>query len=185
LSFVYAPPGLQAGPTVLRRVLSQWQFSGESVLQSGLPITVVDSTAGSAYGNIAGFSRAQCTGLNPASSGSLVRRLGGYLNPSGFAPPPVIGDDGVATGFGDCGVGILRGPGELNLDLGIQRNFDIAESRTIEFRAEFFNFTNTPKFGLPVSDFSLNAPGPNNPFGQITSTVANPRIIQFALKYGF
>jgi hypothetical protein len=91
----------------------------------------------------------------------------------------------VATGFGNCGVGILRGPSQLNLDLGVQRSFAITEGSVMEFRTEFFNFTNTPKFGLPVNDFSLYAPGVSNPFGQITSTVANPRIIQFALKYSF
>lgn len=180
LSFVYAPPKLEMGPTLLRRALSQWQVSGESVLQSGLPVTATDSTAGSAYGNISGFSRAQCTGLNPASSGSLSTRLNGYFNPAAFAPPPVIGDDGAATGFGNCGVGILRGPSQLNLDLGIERKFAMTEASAIEFRAEFFNFTNTPKFGQPVSDFSAGSA-----FGQITNTVANPRIIQFALKYSF
>ena len=180
LSFVYAPPKLEAGPTIVRRVLSQWQVSGESVLQSGLPVTATDSTAGSAFGNISGFNRAQCTGINPASSGSLTSRLGGYFNPAAFAPPPVIGDDGAATGFGNCGVGILRGPSELNLDLGIGRKFVITEASAIEFRAEFFNFTNTPKFGLPIGDFSTGSA-----FGQITSTVANPRIVQFALKYSF
>ncbi len=182
LSFVYAPPRLDEGPAALRRALSQWQISGESVLQSGLPVTAVDSTAGSAYGNISGFSRAQCTGANPASSGSIYSRLGAYFNPAAFAQPLVIGDDGAATGFGSCGIGILRGPSELNLDLGVQRSFAITEASQLEFRAEFFNFTNTPKFALPVSDF---AAGSNSAFGQITSTVANPRIIQFALKYSF
>ena len=182
LSFVYAPPRLDEGPAAVRRALSQWQISGESVLQSGLPVTAVDSTAGSAYGNISGFSRAQCTGANPASSGSLYSRLGGYFNSAAFTLPPVIGDDGAATGFGSCGIGILRGPSELNLDLGVQRSFAITEASALEFRAEFFNFTNTPKFALPVSDF---AAGSNSSFGQITSTVANPRIIQFALKYSF
>jgi hypothetical protein len=182
LSFVYAPPRLDEGPAAVRRALSQWQISGESVLQSGLPVTGIDSTAGSAYGNISGFSRAQCTGATPASSGSIYSRLGGYFNPAAFAPPPVIGDDGAATGFGSCGIGILRGPSELNLDLGVQRSFAITESSRLEFRAEFFNFTNTPKFALPISDF---AAGSNSSFGQITSTVANPRIIQFALKYSF
>jgi hypothetical protein len=182
LSFVYAPPRLDEGPAAFRRALSQWQISGESVLQSGLPVTAVDSTAGSAYGNISGFSRAQCTGANPASSGSLYSRLGGYFNSAAFTLPPVIGDDGAATGFGSCGIGILRGPSELNLDLGVQRSFAITEASALEFRAEFFNFTNTPKFALPVSDF---AAGSNSSFGQITSTVANPRIIQFALKYSF
>src|SRR5579859_661442 len=150
LSFVYQPPRLQTGPRSVQRVLSHWQFSGESVLQSGLPITVTDSTGGSVYGNLVGFTRGECTGLNPASSGSLYTRvLNGYLNPAAFTAPPAIGD---GTGFGNCGVGILRGPSQLNLDLGIARDFVLAEKTSIQFRGEFFNFTNTPKFALPISD---------------------------------
>jgi hypothetical protein len=179
LSFTYAPPKLEVGARLVRRALSSWQFSGESVLQSGLPITAIDSTAGQIYGNLPGFSRAECTGANPASSRSLQSRLNGYFDLSAFAPPPTIGD---GTGFGNCGVGILRGPSELNLDFGIQRSFSMTERGTLEFRAEFFNFTNTPKFGLPGTDF---AGGGNPGFGLITSTVSNPRIIQFALKYVF
>jgi hypothetical protein len=140
-------------------------------------LTVTDSTAGSIYGNLSGFSRAECTGANPASSGSLYSRLNGYFNTAAFAAPPAIGD---GTGFGNCGVGILRGPSQVNLDLGIQRNISITESSSLQFRAEFFNFTNTPKFGKPISDFST---GPS--FGLISSTVSNPRIVQFALKYSF
>ena len=189
LSFNYAPPKLAAGPSALRHAFSSWQFSGESVLQSGVPITVTDSTAGLIYGNLFGFSRAECTGANPASSGSLPARLSGYFNVAAFAPPPVIGD---GTGFGNCGVGILRAPSQLNLDLGIQRSFPVTEGSSLQFRAEFFNFTNTPKFGKPNSDFAggetcggtvctLNNPS----FGFITSTVSNPRIIQLAMKYTF
>jgi hypothetical protein len=177
-SFAYAAPGLKAGPGALRQALSQWQLSGESVLQSGIPLTVIDSTAGSIYGNLAGFSRAECTGTNPASSGSLQSRLNGYFNPAAFTTPPAIGD---GTGFGNCGVGILRGPSQLNLDLGIQRNIKVTETSSLEFRAEFFNFTNTPKFGRPVLDFSTG----QGVFGVISSTMSNPRIVQFALKYGF
>lgn len=182
LSFVYEVPKLGLGPAAVRQAFSQWQVSGQAVLQSGLPITVTDSTAGSAYGNLIGFERAQCTGLNPASSGSLFDRVThGYLNPAAFAPSPIIGDDGQATGFGNCGVGILRGPGQRNLDLGIQRNIRLTEAANVQFRAEFFNLTNTPKFGQPVSDFSLQGFG----FGQIFSTASSPRIIQFALKLSF
>jgi len=64
--------------------------------------------------------------------------------------------------------------------LGVQKNFALSEARNIEFRAEFFNFTNTPKFNLPLND---HAAGPA--FGVISSTASNPRIIQFALKYNF
>jgi carboxypeptidase family protein/TonB-dependent receptor-like protein len=176
-SAVYQTPNLRAGPAIAQKLLSRWQVSGVSVLQSGLPITPIDSTAGSVYGNLVGDTRAECTGANPASSGSVTARLNGYFNLAAFAPAPTIGD---GTGFGNCGVGILRGPSELNLDLGVQRSFAFTERHVLDFRAEFFNFTNTPKFGNPINDF---AAGPA--FGVITSTVGNPRIIQFALKYRF
>ncbi len=179
LSFVYDLPKLKSGPAFLQHGLSQWQLSGDAVLQSGTPITVSDDTAGTIYGNLPGFSRAECTGVNPAMSGSLRSRLNGYLNPAAFAPPPAIGD---GTGFGDCGVGIVRGLGQRNLDLAVQRDFTITEASSLQFRTEFFNFTNTPKFGLPDSDF---LGGQNPGFGIISSTVAAPRIIQFALKYTF
>lgn len=179
LSFVYAPPRFKQGSRLLRSVLSQWQFSGDVVVQSGLPITVVDSSAGSVYGNLTGFSRAECSGANPASSGSISGRINDYFNTAAFASPPIIGD---GTGFGNCGVGLLRGPGQMNLDFGIQRNFSVTEKNSLQFRAEFFNLTNTPNFALPANDFA----GGNNPtFGVISATASNPRIIQFALKYRF
>jgi Carboxypeptidase regulatory-like domain/TonB-dependent Receptor Plug Domain/TonB dependent receptor len=176
-SFLYQVPAFPIGPGFVRTAFSHWQFSGVMVLQSGLPITVIDSTAASVFGNLVGFSRAECTGLNPASSGSVTSRLNGYFNPAGFAPPPTIGD---GTGFGNCGVGILRGPSQRNLDMGILRTFPIHERLALDFRTEFFNVTNTPKFGQPVNDF---AAGPA--FGVITSTSGNPRIVQFALKLQF
>jgi Carboxypeptidase regulatory-like domain/TonB-dependent Receptor Plug Domain len=176
-SFVYQPRDLKMGSDFVRFIFSHWQLSGVAVLQSGLPITVIDSTAGSVYGNLVGFTRAECTGLHPASSGSVTSRINGYFNPAAFAPPPTIGD---GTGFGNCGVGILRGPDQLNLDLGIQRSFPIKEKMALDFRTEFFNFTNTPKFGQPVNDY---AAGPA--FGVISSTSGNPRIVQLALKLSF
>jgi hypothetical protein len=108
----------------------------------------------------------------------VTSRLNGFFNHAAFAAPPTIGD---GTGFGNCGVGILRGPDQRNLDLGIQRSFPVKERTTLDFRAEFFNFTNTPKFAQPVNDF---AAGPAV-FGLITSTSGNPRIVQLALKLLF
>jgi hypothetical protein len=54
-----------------------------------------------------------------------------------------------------------------------------AERVGLEFRAEFFNLFNHPQFGPP--DTFL----PDETFGSINSTVNNPRLIQFALKFVF
>jgi hypothetical protein len=177
LSFSYETPNPHRGPAAVRQMLSNWQFSGVLVEQSGLPITVTDSGAGSVFGNLVFTNLAECTGANPVTQGSVQSRLNGFFNPAAFTNAPAIGD---GTGFGNCGEGIARGPAQHNLDLGIARNFPIGERLKFQFRTEFFNFTNTPNFGLPVSDFSA---GPA--FGLISSTAENPRLIQFALKASF
>jgi TonB dependent receptor-like, beta-barrel len=185
LSFVQRTPDLHSGSWVARRALSGWRFSGIVVLQSGLPITVIDSTAGTAYGNSVSEVRAECSGAPVASSGSLTTRINGYFNLAAFATPPAIGAEPGVTGFGSCGTGVVRGPHQRNLDLGVQREFRRTERGNIEFRAEFFNLTNTPNFGLPVRDFAAAQASPNSTWGPISSTASNPRIVQLALKFNF
>jgi hypothetical protein len=177
VSVVYQLPKASFQPAFVQYALSQWQISSLFVIQSGRPLTITDSSAGTIYGNLAGFSRAECTGVAPASPGSLYSRLNGYFNPTAFTAAPAVGD---GSGFGNCAVGILRGPGQRNVDLAVERNFAVTEHNNLLFRTEAFNVTNTPSFGQPITDF---AAGPA--FGRIMSTVSNPRIIQFALKYRF
>jgi hypothetical protein len=177
LSLIYSPPKIENEPAMVRHIFSDWLVSTVAVAQSGTPVTVTDSGAGSVFGNLSGFSRAECTGINPATSGSLYTRINGYLNPAAFTSAPPIGD---GTGFGNCGVGILRAPAQRNIDLALRRTFPIREWSSLQFSSEFFNFTNTPNFGGPISNVTAGAA-----FGLITSTTTNPRIIQFALKYAF
>jgi hypothetical protein len=191
MNFTWAAPKLMQAPILLRRTLSDWEFSGISVIQSGSPITVLDSNAGLVYGNFE--NRAQRTGSNPSTHGSLHSRvLNGYLDQSAFtvAPEAPNGSGPGDTDFGNSGVGIVRGPGQHNIDMAIERKFPVTESSSFRFRAEFFNLTNTPQFSNPSNslDFTLGPTGPvnlNPSFGIITSTNANPRIIQFAAKYLF
>ncbi|WP_263366659.1 TonB-dependent receptor [Edaphobacter bradus] len=177
LSLVYTTPRLATAPMAVRQAVSNWLLSTVTVVESGTPVTAIDSNAGSIYGNLSGFNRAECTGINPGTSGSLFSRLNGYLNPAAFTDAPAIGD---GTDFGNCGVGILRAPWQRNIDFALERTFPLREAGTLRFRTEFFNLTNTANFGGPISNRVAGAA-----FGLITSTTANPRIIQFALKYAF
>ena len=77
--------------------------------------------------------------------------------------------------YGNSGRNILFGPGVKNLDLSLSKSFSITERMRLQFRAESFNFTNTPAFGQPGA--TLNGLG----VGQITSA-GDPRRIQFGLK---
>jgi hypothetical protein len=78
--------------------------------------------------------------------------------------------------YGNSGRNILFGPGLRNLDLSIGKSFPIGETRRLQFRAESFNVTNTPAFGLPGRN--INGLG----VGAITSA-DDPRRLQFGLKF--
>ena len=78
--------------------------------------------------------------------------------------------------YGNSGRNILFGPGLWNLDLSLHKVFTITERMRLQFRAESFNFTNTPAFGQPAA--TINALGA----GAITSA-GDPRRIQFGLKF--
>jgi hypothetical protein len=191
LNFTWQAPRLESPPALVRRMLTDWQFSGIAVIQSGNPLTILDGNAGSVYGNF--LNRAESTGLNPSTQGSLHSRVrNGYLNQNAFtvATEAPSGTGPGDTDFGNSGVGIVRGPGQHNLDMAVERIFPLTESSNFRFRAEFFNLTNTPQFGNPTNNVDF-VQGPNGPanlspsFGRISSTTTNPRIIQFAAKYQF
>lgn len=193
-NFTWTVPELSASPFMIRQLLRGWEVSGIAVIQSGIPLSIFDGNAGSAFGLLSGESRAQLApGRHPATLGSLGQRVAtGYLDPLAFTRAPEVanGTSLADQTFGDSGVGIVRGPGQHNLDLALERPFALGESGSVHLRAEFFNLTNTPQFGNPDTNLGYTDPTLTNPtasplFGKITGTVANPRIIQLAVKYVF
>jgi hypothetical protein len=81
--------------------------------------------------------------------------------------------------FGNSGRNVLTSPGVRTANLVVSKSTMVGENRRIEFRAEFFNFTNTPNFSAPSTTDVLN---PN--FGKIFGA-ASPREMQFGLKFYF
>jgi hypothetical protein len=80
--------------------------------------------------------------------------------------------------FGNEGRNVARGPGIESVDVSLFKDFRIAESQRVQFRAECFNSLNHPNFGLPENDMQSPA------FGQILQA-GPPRLLQLALKYIF
>ena len=193
-NFTWAAPKFTSAPALARRLLTDWEFSGIAVIQSGIPLSIFDGNAGSVYGLLGGEVRAELApDGHPSTHGSLFSRvINGYLDPNAFtrAPESPNGTSLADQDFGNSGVGIVRGPGQHNLDMAIERTFRVKKTSSFRFRTEFFNLTNTPQFGNPdtslgYTDPTLLNPSASSTFGKITGTVANPRIIQFAAKYVF
>lgn len=100
-----------------------------------------------------------------------------WVNPAAFTCPGVSGwKNGtpclIGTGgntpnpigrFGNSGVGVVEGPGTVNLDMAIAKNFQVTEKARIHVEASFTNILNHPNLADPV----MNIASPN--FGQITS----------------
>ncbi|MGB7190014.1 MAG: TonB-dependent receptor, partial [Acidobacteriaceae bacterium] len=185
-NFTWSAPRFASVPALARRIFTDWEFSGIAVFQSGIPLSVSDGNAGSVYGLLGGEVRAQRTGRNPLTHGSLFSRvLNGYLAPDAFtrAPEAPNGASLADQDFGNSGVGFVRGPGQHNLDMAVERIFPVKEASSFHLRAEFFNVNNTPQFGNPNTSLGYTDPMLPNPsaspsFGKITGTVSNPRIIQ-------
>jgi hypothetical protein len=87
--------------------------------------------------------------------------------------------------WGNEGRNVLVGPGTKQLDLSFFKNFRITEAKRLQFRSEFYNFTNTPQFNNP------NATIGSPTFGQVTSAGSElslqraQRQVQMSLKFYF
>jgi hypothetical protein len=180
VSWVYRLP-LHSGNALLNGALSNWQLSGIYSYNSGQPFSPsvgFASTGTGAYtprpNDIAGCN------LYP----TIQTRLD-WFNTACFTAPP-IGE------FGNAGRDILIGPNFWDMDSSLAKEARIkkfSELFIIQFRAEFFNILNHPAFGNPSNSlFNQGTNGtfvPNPGVNQITSTVSNPRQIQFGLKILF
>lgn len=134
-----------------------WQLSALVTAHSGLPFT---ATASSSTLN-APFSGqfANCISA-PRKVGNLYE----WYAPGSFAVP-------AAGTLGNCGTNGLFGPGLVNADLGVRRNFKFLERFDLQFRAEMFNLANTPHFVMPGGNASVNS----SSFMQATSILNTGR----------
>ena len=92
--------------------------------------------------------------------------------------------------FGNVGRMSVRGPDTRNMDFSIFRGFRMGGTRKLEFRAEVFNFTNTPKFNIPNNNAGEGGNNVNSVnFGRILSvfpeSLAPERQIRLGLRFSF
>ncbi len=127
----------------------------------------------------AGNQRAQQILPNVYGDGSILR----YLNINAFLAPA----SAPAGVYASTRPFTIAGPGVMNIDLSLSRNFRIRERATMTFRAEAFNLTNSVMFGPPTAALNNSGFGRLTPQAQSTApgNTSTARIMQFALKFGF
>jgi hypothetical protein len=186
LSAYYALPTPGHARPLLANTLGGWSLATATVVQDGQQSSITFNNIYNAYGitsDRASYASG-CTAKNVSTSGSLSHRVDHYINTACFAAPAVIGDDGIATGFGNTPNGILREPDQADVDLSLSKSQQVhwpKEAASIQLRADFFNALNHPNFAGPNNAFTTTP----STFGAITAMSTNPRVIQFALKFSF
>jgi hypothetical protein len=175
LSTVFETP--QFANNTVRLLASGWQISGILKMLSGTAFTV-NSGSDTVFAGTSDNNRA-----NQVLEDVYVaeKNKDHWLNAAAFIRPTQ--STGLCSAITkSCGYGnaanSYRGPGTINVDTGLTRRFQIREGQSVEFRAEAFNVLNHVNPGNPTN--TLNS----QTFGKSTSA-ADPRIMQLALKYVF
>ncbi len=154
----------------LNAAFGNWQINGIITLSQGLPLYNFGVATNTCF-CFGGSQRPDATGISPVAANQNVD---GWLNPAAFAQPQPYT-------FGNLGriIPAVRQSAAHNIDFSVFKHFRPMERMTVEFRAESFNLTNTPIFGLP--GLSLGSAT----FGVVTGQENGPRQVQLGLKILF
>jgi hypothetical protein len=166
LNYIYDLPILRNNKGLAGAILGGWEFAGITLLESGLPLNV---TLG--YDNL-GLGGNTTDRPNIAGTLNYPGIRTEWFNPAAFAAPAQLA-------FGNAQEGAVRGPGRVNFNLNLYKDFRLwNESSKLRFGAEFFNALNHTQFHDVSTSF-----GSSN-FGQVTDTY-DPRTIELSLKLSF
>jgi hypothetical protein len=157
INYVYNTPKFFVGNKFTRLATDGWQLSGVTQASTGSPFTPTFS--------VQGAGNQYFTGSNTeAARIGVVKGCDPYthlddpfnrLNPSCFFVPSV-GSQGL-----ESGINYLYGPGLIDWDMSIQKQFVIKERVRFQFRLDAFNVFNHTNFtgyniNLNYLPFTLN-----------------------------
>ncbi len=154
-----------------------WEFSDLTTWHTGFPFNAftgsqVTTTFDDSLGIFDGDRAAVAENIHKNAQGNISLFANQTAAAAAFSFP---------TGQQLGNRNILRGPHFSNWDMALVKKFDLGSERySLQFRAEAYNAFNHPNFALPSNGFA-------NPlaFGVISSTVGDPREMQFALIFRF
>ena len=156
-----------------------WTISGITRASTGFPVTLAEHGDNSLQGSLPNGVNNHSLDLPDYTPGDLrlnrnPRNGQKYFNTSLFTGN-ALGTPGSASRRS------FYGPGTLNFDLALLRNFVLTEGKTLQFRLETFNTFNHAQFFGPAA---VNGDFGTGTFGQVIKA-APPRLVQLALKFTF
>jgi len=205
ISWSYLVPDVFRGNAIGSAIVNGWQFTGITSVQSGINLGSqigrfnmdVSITDPANPGATLGIGDAQVTGTDSVPVMPILicdprkgLQDGQYINGACFAAP-TLGANGRYTN-GNFQFPYLRGPGYMNHDLSIFKNFQMGknEDRKLQLRFAAYNFLNHPLDSFEKDDESnlqldfLDGKLRNDRFGY-TQMKYGRRILQAAIKFMF
>lgn len=156
-------------PRALDLLAGGWQVNGITTFQGGTPLSIGLYTS-TTFGGAG--QRANSTGKS-ARLPKSERTIDRWFDTTAFSQPAPYTFGNITWMSPD-----LRGPGTNSWTVSFFKNTRLFENITAQFRAEFFNFFNHPKWGAPGTSFGSPS------FGRVFSKSGN-RSGQLGLKLIF
>jgi hypothetical protein len=169
-TFVWSLPWFKEGNAAAKYILGHWQVSGIFTAQSGQPLDVTMSGA-----NLRAPSNTQrpdMVGTYKIVNENLGTKVQ-WFDISAFAAP-------AANTFGNMtrNMNEIRGPGYVNFDMSLVKQFPFGGGRSGEFRLDVWNLTNTVHYNNPNTTFG------GSTFGQINGAFGE-RQMRFSVRFMF
>lgn len=161
-----------------------WQLAGLYNVTTGLPRSVGNSGSWPTNWNYSGFA----TQIAPVAGGGAFANSvapNGTSGPNIFANPTAARNGYDYSYAGEIGQrNGIRGDGFMTVDMSLGKTFTMpySEHHTLQFRWEVFNVPNTVRFDINTASLDV---GNTGTFGKYTSTLTQPRVMQFGLRYQF
>jgi len=150
-------------------VLGGWQWSGDFTVGSGLYFTPRVLGGGLDIGRgVSGSLRAN-TVAGQSVSVSNPSTLE-WFNTAAFCAPSATCLNPTGSGFGDAGRNIIEGPGQVSMNMTLNKTIQIKESRSLDLRVSANNVFNIVRFT------ALNTTVNSFTFGEITGTGSMRRV---------
>jgi hypothetical protein len=181
-NYIYRLPFF-LNPGLTHMLLGGWEISGTAVLQTGAIINNLGPGMSVNYDPIGlggGYSNrpdviAPIHYLkNVNAAGTAVT----WFDPTTFAIPTPAWAGSKTQGFGNMRKDTVIGPGRVNFNTSLYKNFDFTERVTFQLRFESYNTFNHTQFNNVGFNFG------NGNFGTVTSTW-DPRTLELGGRLSF
>jgi hypothetical protein len=175
-------------------IIGGWTLSGLWRWSTGYPFSLISPEWATNYD--LETPAVPISSARPKTGGYIVAQAGGGTGPNVFQDPGITdaatnpnaainlfrpaypGEGGLRNG--------LRGPGTFDIDTTIAKSWSIHEGQLVKFSWSMYNVTNSARFDVGTMQLSgNNSLSTSSSFGNFSSTLSNPRVMEFMLRYVF